>query len=218
MDIFTRFNRKSIDDRQVDTLIGLSKGVLADGKVSQAEAEFLMSWLIQSRQASDNPVIVNLLAKVEAMLRDNRLDSEESGELLSILRGISGDPSEFGELAKAASLPLDAPAPIVTFDKKCFVFTGTCAFGTRTQCHQATEALGGIVATGIKKTVNYLVLGTYVTDSWAHETYGRKIEKAMQYRQQGIPLAIVTEEHWANACELGAIHQGSHSKVVTVDA
>jgi NAD-dependent DNA ligase len=207
MDIFTRFNRKSIDDRQVDTLIGLSKGVLADGKVDQAEAKFLMSWLVQSRQATDNPVIVNLLAKVGEMLGDNTLDAEESAELLGILRGIAGDPCGIGELAKAASLPINNPAPNIVFSGRCFVFTGTCAYGTRTQCHQATEALGGIVSTGIKKTIDYLVLGTYVTDSWAHETYGRKIEKAMMYREQGIPLAIVTEEHWANAGDLRVTHR-----------
>jgi len=78
MDVFTRFNRKNIQDRQIDTLIGMSKGVSADGKVNQAEAEFLMSWLIQSRQASDNPIIINLLQKVSAMLEDGVLDKEES--------------------------------------------------------------------------------------------------------------------------------------------
>ena len=43
MDLFTRFNRKNIDDRQIDTLIGISKALIADGKVNQAEAEFLMT-------------------------------------------------------------------------------------------------------------------------------------------------------------------------------
>lgn len=43
MDIFTRFNRKQTEDRQIDTLIGLSKGLIADGKVVQAEAEFLQT-------------------------------------------------------------------------------------------------------------------------------------------------------------------------------
>ena len=37
MDLFTRFNRKNIDDRQIDTLIGIRKGLIADGKVNQAE-------------------------------------------------------------------------------------------------------------------------------------------------------------------------------------
>lgn len=198
MDIFTRFNRKSIDDRQIDTLIGLGKGLIADGKVEQSEAEALLSWLIQSRQATDNPVIVNLLAKIDAMLQDQVLDPDESAELLSVLRGLAGEPSQIGELAKTTSLPLNRPVPPVTFANKSFVFTGTCVFGTRRQCQDATAALGGIIAGGITKAVDYLVLGTYVTDSWAHETYGRKIEKAVKYREEGVPLAIVTEEHWAN--------------------
>lgn len=199
MDLFTKFNRKSIDDRQIDTLIGISKGLVADGKVDQVESEFLLSWLIQCRQTTDNPVIINLLNKVDSMLEDGVLDPDESKELLSLLHKITGDPSEIGELAKTTSLPINSPAPEVTFQDMSFLFTGTCAYGTRKQCQEATESLGGTNAKGITKKLNYLVLGTYVTDSWAHESYGRKIEKAMQYRAEGVPLIIVTEEHWINS-------------------
>ena len=83
-----------------------------------------------------------------------------------------------------------------------FLFTGTCAYGTRKQCQAAVESLGGMNAKSVTKTLDYLILGTYVTDSWAHETYGRKIEKAMNYRDEGVQLVIVTEEHWANAGDL----------------
>ena len=86
MDMFTRFNRKSIDDRQIDTLIGISKGLVADGKVDQAESEFLLSWLIQSRQTTNNPVIINLFNKVDGMLEDGVLDEEESKELFDLLQ------------------------------------------------------------------------------------------------------------------------------------
>lgn len=198
MDIFTKFNRKSINDRQIDTLIGLSKGLVADGKVNQAEAEVLMNWLMQSRQASNNPVILNLLDKVSAMLEDGVLDEDESSELFSILRKISGDPSEIGEVAKSSSLPIDQPEPELIFNGMSFLFTGTCAYGTRKQCQEAIEVLGGVNAKNVTKSLNYLVLGTYVTDSWAHENYGRKIEKAMRYRDEGVPLIIATEKHWLN--------------------
>ncbi|WP_417566615.1 BRCT domain-containing protein [Marinobacter sp.] len=196
MDIFNKFNRKDIQDRQIDTLIGLSKGVSADGNVNQAEAEFLMSWLVQSRQSTDNPIIINLLQRVSAMLEDGVLDREESVELLEILQKISGDTSEIGELAKTSSLPVNDPLPEIEFNGSSFLFTGTCAFGTRKQCHEATESLGGTIAKGVNKNLNYLVLGTYVTDSWAHETFGRKIEQAIEYREKGLPLVILTEEHW----------------------
>lgn len=202
MDIFTRFNRKAIDDRQIDTLIGISKGLLADGVVDQSEAEFLQTWLVQSRNATENPLILNLLQRVDVMLEDGVLDADESTELMGILRKISGQPSELGEIAKTSTLPLDDPLPEIYFDGYRFLFTGTCAFGTRRQCQEATESLGGMVSKGVNKSLHYLVLGTYVTDSWAHETFGRKIEKAIQYRAGGVPLAIVTEEHWAESGEL----------------
>lgn len=198
MDIFTKFNRKDIQDRQIDTLIGLSKGITADHEVNQAEAEFLRNWLIQNRQASDNPIIANLLEKVDAMLEDGVLDADESEELLSVLHKITGHGSEMGELGKTMTLPVDDPMPPVSFQKTSFLFTGTCAFGTRKQCHEATEALGGQCAKGVTKSLDFLVLGTYVTDSWAHENFGRKIEKAIEYRDNGVPLAIITEEHWIN--------------------
>ncbi len=202
MDIFTRFNRKNIQDRQVDTLIGLSKGLMADGKVDQAEAEYLLSWLIQNKDSSSNPVIENLFEKLEVMLEDGVLDSEESNELKNILKSIAGENSEIGELSKTATLPVNDPLPPINFTDSTFLFTGTCAFGTRKQCQNAIEQLGGVNAKSVTKSLNYLVLGTYVTDSWAHESFGRKIEKAIAYRDNGTPLIIVTEEHWANEAGL----------------
>lgn len=197
MEIFTRFNRKNIQDRQVDTLIGLSKGITADGKVDQSEAEFLQTWLVQNCQ-SQNPLILNLLNKVSEMLEDGILDEDESAELLTILHTLSGEKSELGEVAKTSTLPVCSPSPNIEFVSKTFLFTGTCAFGTRKQCQEAIKSLGGVNAKGVTKKLDYLILGTYVTDSWAHESYGRKIEKAMEYRDSGLPISIITEEHWAN--------------------
>ena len=143
VDIFTRFNRKSIDDRQIDTLIGLSKGLLADGGIDPAEADCLHTWLAQNRYISSHPVIVHLFDRVNAMLADNVLDADESRELLRTLQQIAGEPTEFGEIAKSATLPVCKPAPIVSFPGKVFLFTGTCVFGTRKECQDATEKLGG---------------------------------------------------------------------------
>lgn len=197
LSLFRKFNRKSIDDRQIDTLIGLSKGLLADGKVDLSEAEVLLNWLAQNRANTENPVIRNLFEVVDSMLADGVLDPDESAEISSVLRKITGEDSALGEVAKSTTLPLDDPAPEIIFPDRVFLFTGTCCFGTRKQCHEALESLGSQTSTNVTKSLDYLVIGTYVTDAWAHETFGRKIEKAMQYRNNGIPLVIVSEEHWA---------------------
>jgi NAD-dependent DNA ligase len=202
MDKYTRFNRKSIQDRQLDTLIGLSKGLVADGKIDQTEAEFLHGWLIQCRQANDSPIITNLLEKVDTVLSDGVLDQDEADELLATLHVICGEQSEIGELARPTRLPINEPLPPINFEGHTFLFTGTCVFGSRKQCHEATEKLGGIIAKGVTKSLDYLVIGSYVSDSWAHENYGRKIEKAMTYRDSGQVLAIVTEDHWLSEAKL----------------
>lgn len=199
MDVFSKFNQNSIDDRQVDTLIGLSKGLIADGKINQQEAEVLLTWLIQNSLNTKNPLIHNLLNKVAAMLEDGILDNDESNDLFATMQQFAGESSAVGELAKTTSLPVCNPPPEVIFNGKTFLFTGTCAFGTRSECQNATRSLGGQIANNVTKDVSYLVLGTYVTDSWKHETFGRKIEKATQYRDEGLPISIITENHWLNA-------------------
>lgn len=163
MDIFTKYNRKNIQDRQIDTLIGLSKGITVDDKVDQVEAEYLLAWLAQNSQ-SRNPVILNLLTKVSDMLEDGFLDEEESTELLGILHRLSGEKTEFDEVAKPSTLPVCIPPPKIIFDNRSFLFTGTCVFGTRKQCQKAFESLGGINAKSISRGLDYLVIGTYVTD------------------------------------------------------
>ncbi len=202
MDIYTKFNRKEIDDRQIDTMIGLCKGIIADNNVNQAEAEALLQWLSEARKVTEHPIIVNLLEKVCDMLADNTLDSDESEELLALLRKV-GERSDFGEMFKTSSLPINQPAPVIEFEGRFFSFTGSFAYGNRDQCHVATTARGGIIAKNVTNSLDYLVLGTYVTDSWVHETFGRKIEKAMQYRTGGCELAIVTEDHWINSGNIG---------------
>jgi len=43
-----------------------------------------------------------------------------------ILRKITGESSELGELAKTTSLPIDDPLPTISFEGMPFLFTGTC--------------------------------------------------------------------------------------------
>lgn len=199
MDIFVKCNRNSIDDRKIDTLIGLSKGITADGVVNELEAKALYAWLVQSKNCSDHPIITNLLLRVEDMLSDGKLDEHESLELLSVLKAISAEQSEVGELAKSTTLPLCLPIPAIEFSDRSFLFTGTFAFGNRALCKEATQSVGGRFAKSVTQKLDYLVIGTYVTDSWKHESFGNKIMNAVEYRDNGVPLSIVSEKHWVES-------------------
>ncbi|MDO6461580.1 BRCT domain-containing protein [Granulosicoccaceae sp. 1_MG-2023] len=194
-----RFNGERIIKKQIDTFIGLCQGVLADGKVNQTEAEFLQTWLVANTGAVDNPLFNDLRAEVDAMLEDGKLDNRESENLVALLRKLCGEPSELGELSRPTMLPLDDPAPAVHFNDATFLFTGTFSYGKRSECQQVVLDLQGRCASTVTKKVDFLVIGDYVTDSWRHEKFGTKILKAVEYKEKGIPIKIISERHWTNA-------------------
>ena len=194
-DLYRLYGNKRLSDRQIDELIGLAHGLTADGIINQQEAEYLQKWLVAHTEVRTSPITMNLLSRVNAMLADNHLDAEEAAELLETLKGLSGGDFELGEVLKSTSLPLDKPLPSVVFSGRHYCFTGTFAYGPRTSCEDAVSQLGGICGSLTKKT-NYLVIGIYATGSWMHSSFGNKVEKAVTMKQEGVPIQIISEEHW----------------------
>jgi NAD-dependent DNA ligase len=194
-DLYVRFRNVGIDDRQVSEVIGIAHGIIADGEVNQAEANYLNKWLDAREQVTDNPVIRLLNNRLRRFLADSVLDADEAADLLMTLTAFAGGDFEAGEITKATSLPLCDPAPTMVFQGVSICFTGTFAFGTRKACEAAAEALGAVPGSLTAKT-RYLVIGTYATDSWSQSAFGRKIEKAVEMRGEGKPIRIVGETHW----------------------
>ena len=192
-------NTRPMADRQIDQLIGLAQGIVADGIVNQTEAEVLQNWLRANRR-TNNLHVSRLLDLVEAVLRDGVLDDDESRDLHDALMSWTGGGETDRGGQTSASLPLDPMPRTVVIPGNIFVFTGTGVFGTRAEMHEATIGAGGTADRNITKQTNFVVLGTYVTPAWAHQSFGRKIEKAMDYRdQKGTGLRIVHEEDWMGA-------------------
>ena len=192
-----RFRRSDISDRQVSELIGLSRGLLADGQLVDSEVEYLYKWLAASEVASSNPVLATLFNRLTVIMSDNMVDDDERADLLSTLNQLCGEDFEVGELLKPTTLPLCSPPPEIEFMDRRFAFTGTFTFGSRKECESAAKALGASTASVSGKT-DFLIIGDYATDAWKQSSWGRKIEKAVELRDQGRPISIVAETHWKN--------------------
>lgn len=190
------FGSDRIQSRQIDELIGLARGLTADGVINQAEIEFLEKWLAANAAVVNQPVIQTLYRRIREILSDGHADEEERNELFRTLSLFSNSDFELGETLKATSLPLCTPAPELHFEGHTYCFTGTFNFGQRKYCEQAVIDRGANTVKSPTKSTNVLVIGVYATDSWKHSSFGNKIIKACEYRDQGYPLAIVSEEHW----------------------
>ncbi|WP_271105604.1 BRCT domain-containing protein [Pseudomonas tohonis] len=198
------FHQDRIDRRSADALAGLATGIVADGTINQKEAEFLENWITSNLAHLDDPVINLLYRRLADMLADGVLDADESAELLNMLHGFTGltinKPSPRDNAFTAPNpLPLCQPAPELQWSGKLFVFTGVMAYGPRKDCEALVIDRGGQIGAGVSKKINFLVVGSIGNEQWLHSTYGTKIKKAVELREAGAPLSIVSEEHWQKA-------------------
>lgn len=185
-----------VADRDVDELIGIIKGVLADGQVVEDEADFLVNWIQTHVTAAGAWPARVLYPRLTVALQDDSLTSEEEHELLSLLATCVGHNAPAAVIPSASTaLPLTAPEPVVTFQDRRLCFTGSCYSGTREWCEQQVKARGGSIAS-VSKKLDYRVNGEVGSRDWIHSTHGRKIEKAADYVRDGARLAIVAERHW----------------------
>lgn len=190
-------------DRDGDELIGICRGILADGAVNKAEADFLLGFLRRHDEFHDRYPFSVLYARVRDALKHGVLDGEEERHLLEAVQSlVGGETADAGGSASlSTTLPLDQPPPIVEFENKRFVVTGTFRFGPRRVVVDTIEQRGGRVTQMVSLMTNYLVIGEIGSRDWIHSSYGRKIEAAVDLREGGSRIAIISEENWVNFVE-----------------
>ena len=189
----TKYHGSRIGNRQLSTLVDICQGILLDAHVSAEEVRGLRDWCIANNYAVQQNVIIEaLLGRLNEVLADDVLDDDEVKDIADLLSRIVGDPIVTGELLTSASFPLDDPPPTIEWEDSTFVFTGTAAIGTRKTCEGLVGLAGATFGTNLTRQVDYLVIGRYTTPSWAHERFGRKIERAMELPE----IHIIAEDHF----------------------
>ncbi len=184
-------------ERGINELIGLCKGIIADGKVDPNEAKFLRSWLENNQQVADLWPANVLQERLVKIFSDGIVDEQEQEELTRLLaRFTGGTPGVSDAEPLATRLPLDDPEPKVEFKGKSFCFTGILVMGSKARCRENIEERGGIYHNQPQRKTDYLVIGALGSPFWTHSTHGEKVELVLANRESGGKTAIVSEEHW----------------------
>lgn len=190
-----KFLGQRMGEKQIHELIGIARGLLADGHLNDGEIDFLHRWLAASDSARANPLVSQLVARLDSAMADGVIDETERADLFSTMQALTANDFELGEVLKSSTLPLCDPAPDLAFSNARLCFTGTFTYGKRSECEAISAAMGAICGSLTQKT-RYLVIGEYATDSWKHSSFGNKIMQAVEWRDSGIPISIVSEQHW----------------------
>lgn len=202
--ILRRLAGARLSERALSESIGLCRGLLADGNVDFGEAKILLDWLERNPDSSCGWPFDMILFRIREMLADGVLDAEEEAELIDTLMKLTGGGMagiENAFVSGSTTLPLDQPPPSITWQDRGFVFTGQMACGTRKQCQEVVKTLGGFPLANISRKMHYLVIGTIGSEAWLYSTHGTKINSAIDLKRDGLPIAIVSEEHWMRQVE-----------------
>ena len=198
------FNAQRRLERDISELLGVAKGMLADGRVSDAEAVHLDQWLRSHQEAVQCWPCDQIATRLRHVLADGLISEDERQDLFELMTQLVGGDAGILDGDNAATrLPLDRPPPDVLFADRHFVLTGKFASGTRSACQQRIQRVGGTCDNDVTMRTSYLVIGTFGSRDWIHTSHGRKIEKAIDYRTRGATIAIIDERHWLSSCPAG---------------
>ncbi|MFT6518969.1 MAG: NAD-dependent DNA ligase [Candidatus Azotimanducaceae bacterium] len=188
-----------MQDRLIDELIGICRGIIADGVVDEREVIFLGQWIENHRYIAELWPVNVLYARITEMLLDGVLTTTEQRELLITLKELTGERSTFQEPNRSTLLPIDKPAPEIVYAGKSFCLTGRFVFASVIECEETIAEMGGAIDEAPNRDTDYLVIGELCNPDWVHTTFGRSIEKAVELRAQGCRIKILSEEHWVNS-------------------
>lgn len=194
------FNRARRTERDLSEMLGLAKGILADGVVNDLEANTLRLWGQTHPDAIDKWPLNIIFSRLLQFFADGHIDASERAELKTLLAAlIGGTASLVLGYDAATTLPLDTPPPLISWFQEVYVFTGRFAYDTRANCEREVISRDGAVERNVTRRTSFLVIGTFGSRDWAHTSYGRKIQRAAELRDSGFPLRLVGEDHWARA-------------------
>ena len=194
--------RQNFAKKQMQSLLGIVTGVMADGVLNNSEVLFLQSWLLENREIRSIWPASVISRKLSEVLADGRIDEAERKHLAALLTGVAGvDFLESGSTTTAATqLPIE-DCVTIKLPGSYVCHTGEFYYGTRAACERLTLKAGATLADSITKKVEILVIGSFVSRNWIHSTHGRKIEAAVKHQEQGSGIEIISERRWLEALD-----------------
>lgn len=187
-------------NKSIELLLGIVTGLIADEQLHDMEIQFLATWLIDHPEASSVWPGCVIVAKIRETLADGIITQVERSHLLKVLQdmAVSDFAVSGSTAANVLQLPIDDSVDVDLRDQMV-CHSGEFIFGTRAKCEQLTIAVGGHPVGNISRKVAYLVIGTNVSPAWAHTSYGRKIEAAIELQSNGHGIRIISENRWLQA-------------------
>lgn len=195
---------RAIDNRALtkasQVLTGIVTGIVADGHLHDMEIQMLHAWLSANKAVTVSWPGNAIATLIQHVLADGHVSEPERLHLLGNLQALVG--SDFSETSSVSAGPCALPFDTGTLSftpGQRLCFTGEFLYGTRNACmHLATKA-GLETVASVSKKLHALIVGSHISPDWVNTSYGLKIARAMELRDEGCRILIIHERDWIAA-------------------
>jgi hypothetical protein len=183
----------------IQELQGVLHGVLADAVVNEKELHGIQDWVGSHEYLKGVYPYDEIESVIVGILKDGVVTEQECARAKAYFKSFANLQNHArindGDLTTEdlSFAGICATCPEIEIEGRIFCFTGISAKGKREAFRAAVTKHGGTFTDTVVKDLNYLIIGANGNPCWAFACYGRKIEKAMQMRKSGHPVALVHE-------------------------
>lgn len=175
----------SEETMQLKTLQSILENIIEDNVVTEDEVNALVDWMELNISLKGNYPFDRVFDLLEKVLEDGVVDDEELKMLLDKFTDYTSPTkstcSSVGELTN-----------------KHFVLTGEFSYGPKSDVSEYIVSNGGVVDDTVKKCTQYVVIGSLGSQAWKNGVYGSKIKKAMELKDKGLDIELISEDDFFN--------------------
>lgn len=195
------YDRAGADMQRLEEVLA---GIIAGRAISVAELDGLHDWLVDHRELRACWPYDEIDSLVTEMLRDRKIDAAELWLLQQYFTEFADDSGDrtismAPILAGGSIAGLCAVDPDIRFEGATFCFTGVSSHLSPAEFAHLTTERGGVLASDVSRSVDYLIVGAEGNPAWALACYGRKVQAATTLRRCGAKLLIVHEYDFHDA-------------------
>ena len=195
----THFHRSILSQSEImlNELIGILGGISADNIINEKETTFLKQWFEDNETVCQVWPLSEIRDRVMDVLINKNSDEEAGEELMAFIKRITSRRLTFMDFEHSLSTGflIEDDDPIDLY-RKCVSFAGEFLTGEYKILKFQTLRKGATVSDTFNDEVDILVLGSLSIGDWLNSGDGQKIRKALDFKETGKYLRIISEKRW----------------------
>ena len=192
---YIRQHRQEIDEATVKSEVA-SAHVVTDGYGTAIGVEIREKGVIQSFHVDEGDWDYREMGEALWQLLDGwTMESflPKLREFADERKYINERPDRWYKEASEDSI-YDVYSTSQSLEGKNCCLTGDFVYGSKGEVEKYLKSLGATIHHSMTKSTQVLIVGARGSAAWTHNNYGSKVEKAMEYRNQGADVIIIREK------------------------